>query len=577
MSTEKPTAPAPAPPHPPAVALPEAAPGLMTLRVNGKDHFIDPRKYRTLIEALRSLGYDIPHFCYHPGLKPDGNCRMCYVNMIDPKTGQPLMTPNLALQPFQPYPKPVISCREPLNPKGMIVETETPAVVKARAWVMEFLLINHPLDCAVCDKAGECMLQDYSYAHGKADSRFEEAKNEKAPKDLSAPGQEYGIKLWTDRCILCTRCVRFLEEVSGTRELSIVNRGDRCEIDIAAGHWLNNPLMGNVVDICPVGALIDRNLIFTYRAWYLRPTKSVCPACAKGCNIVLDADKQFVRRLRPRENVDVNGWWMCDYGRHDFHCVNSKRRVLFCQVKGKNELDIHSVAANAGARLKEYAKANPDSVAGLASAWLTLGEMHTFKQLFHEALGSRQTGALAQQPGKEELFPKFTIEADKNPNRAGLKMVLGADAEEQTAGIIAGINAGRIKAVYVVSGMPHYQPPPELLSALKKLELLVVQDLLHGPLTEAAHIVLPGSSFAEKSGVFINSQSRAQLLRRAIDPLAQGHDDLAVLQLVLRGAGAAEAKLDSSSEVFRKASENYAPLAGLTHKALGEKGLALAK
>jgi len=577
MTAEKSTASAPAALHPPGIALPAAPPGQMTLRVNGKDHFIDPKKYRTLIEALRDLGYDIPHFCYHPGLKPDGNCRMCYVNMIDPKTGQPLMTPNLAQQPFQPYPKPVISCREPLNPKGMIVETETPAVRKAREWVMEFLLINHPLDCAVCDKAGECMLQDHSYAHGKADSRFEEVKNEKAPKDLSAPDQKYGIKLWTDRCILCTRCVRFLEEVPGTRELSIIARGDRCEIDIAPGHWLNNPLMGNVVDICPVGALIDRNLMFTYRAWYLRPTQSVCPACSKGCNIVLDVDKQFVRRLRPRENLAVNGWWMCDYGRHDFHYINSKRRVLFCKVNGKDELDIQSVAANAGAHLKEYAKAGPQAVAGLASAWLTLEELHTFAQLLQESLGSRQTGVLAQPAGKEEVFPKFTIEADKNPNGAGANMIMGADAEGRTAEIVAGINAGRIKALYLVSSMPRYEPPPELLSALKKLEFLVVQDLLHGPLTEAAHIVLPGSSFAEKSGVFINSQNRAQLLRRAIDPLAQGHDDLSVLQLVLRGAGAVEAKLASAREVFRRLGGKYPQLAGLTHQALGESGLSLAK
>jgi len=578
MTAEKSTASTPAaPPHPPAVTLPEAPSGQMTLRVNGKDHFIDPKKYRTLIEALRALGYDIPFFCYHPGLKPDGNCRMCYVNLVDPKTGQPLMTPNLALQPFQPYPKPIISCREPLNPKGMIVETETPAVIKARAWVMEFLLINHPLDCAVCDKAGECMLQDHSYAHGKADSHFEETKNEKAPKDLSAPGQRYSIKLWTDRCILCTRCVRFLEEVSGTRELSIVSRGDRCEIDLAPGHWLNNPLMGNVVDICPVGALIDRNLMFTYRAWYLRPTQSVCPACAKGCNLVLDVDKQFVRRLRPRENVDLNGWWMCDYGRHDFHYINSRRRMLFCKVNGKDELDIQSVAANAGARLKEYAQAGPQAVAGLASAWLTLEELHTFRQLFQEALGSRQAGALYQPPGQEEVFPRFTIEADKNPNRAGLKLVLGPGVVEQTAEIIAGIHAGLIKALYLVSSMPHYEPPPELMSALKQLEFLVVQDLLHGPLTEAAHVVLPGSSFAEKSGVLVNAQNRAQLLRRAIDPLAQGHDDLAVLQLVLRGAGAAGAKPASACEVFRQVSGNYAPLAGLTHQALGEQGSPLAK
>jgi NADH-quinone oxidoreductase subunit G len=545
----------------------------MTLRVNGKDHFIDPTKYRSLIEALRDLGYDIPHFCYHPGLKLDGNCRMCYVNALDIKTGEPVTTLNLAAQPFQPYPKPVIACREPLNPKGMAVETETPAVIKGRQWVMEFLLINHPLDCAVCDKAGECTLQDYSYAHGNADSRFFETKNEKAPKDLSAADRRYGIKLWTDRCILCSRCVRFLDEISGTRELCIVKRGDRGEIAIAPGHWLNNALMGNVVDLCPVGALIDRNLMFTYRAWYLRPTRSVCPACSKGCNISVEALKQVVRRLRPRENRSVNDWWMCDDGRHDFHYINSKQRVTFCKVGGKDSLDILGVTAAVGARLKGFAAADPQSVAGLAGAWLTLEELHTLKRLFHDVLGCRQLGALAQAATQDEVFPGFRIEADRNPDRAGVALALGTDAEAETARIIEGMNAGRIKALYLVSSMPRYTPPPELLLALKKLEYLVVQDLRPGPLTDAAHVVLPGATFAEKDGVFINSRRRAQLLRRAIDPLPQGHDDLAVLQRVLQGTGAADAKLLPAREVFKQMSQAYPALSGLTHRALGEKGV----
>jgi NADH-quinone oxidoreductase subunit G len=549
----------------------------MTLRVNGKDHFIDAKKYRSLLEALRDLGYDIPHFCYHPGLRLDGNCRMCYVNVLDVKSGKPITAPNLAAQPFQPYPKPVISCREPLNPRGMAVETETPAVLRAREWDMEFFLINHPLDCPVCDKAGECVLQDYSFKHGKADSRFEEQKVEKAPKELSAEEQRYGIKLWTDRCILCTRCVRFLEEVSGTRELHIAERGDRSEIAVAPGHWLNNPLMGNVVDLCPVGALIDRNLIHSYRAWYLRPVPSVCPACSKGCNIVACTNKQLVQRLRPRENREVNGWWMCDEGRHDFHYINDKRRVLCCKAGGKDDLDIQGVTANVGARLKEFAKADPQSVACLASAWLTLEELHTLRQLFHEALGSKQIGVLAQAATKDEVFPQFIIEADKNPNRAGLKLVLGADAEAETARIIEGINAGRIKALYLVSGMPHYTPPPELLAALKKLEHLVVQDLLLGPLTEIAHVLLPSVTFAEKDGVFVNSHGHAQLLRRAIDPLPQGHDDLTIIQRVLRGTGASDTKLASAREVFRQMSAAYPPLAGLTHQTLGHKGVVLSR
>ena len=566
---------APAAPPQPAIVLPKAPDGMMTLRVNGKDHFIDPKKYRVLIAALHDLGYDIPHFCYHPGLEPDGNCRMCYINQIDTMSGKPIMTPNLSYQPLQMYPKPIISCREPLNPRGMVIETETPDVIKARSWVMEFLLINHPLDCPVCDKAGECMLQDNSFDHGKADSRFEEKKNEKAPKDLYAPGQEHGIKLWTDRCITCTRCTRFLDEVPGTSELYVINRGDRSEIDIAPGHPVNNPLMGNIVDICPVGALIDKDLMFTYRAWYLQPSKSICPDCSKGCNINVESQKQYVRRLRPRDNVDVNGWWMCDYGRHDFHYINDPKRVIMCRADGKASLDIQGVTQSVGMRLAEKAKADPTTVAGLFSAWLTLEEMYTFKQLFADTLNCLQVGMIAQEATHDEIFPKFKIEADKNPNRAGAHLIFGADAEANTNKIIEGINAGRIKTVYVVSSMPNYKPSAELTAALAKVEYLVVQDILSGALTEKAQVVLPGSSFAEKDGVFVNSQKRAQVIRRDIDPVGHGHDDLAILQRVLKAAGRADSKLSSTREVFRRMSESYPVLAGLTHQSLGEKGKVL--
>lgn len=559
----------------PAIELPKAPPGLMCLRVNGKDHFIDPKKYRTLIEALRELKYKVPHYCWHPGLEPDGNCRMCYVNQIDVMTAKPIMAPNLALQPSQPYPKPIISCREPLNPRGMIIETETPAVLEARKWIMEFLLINHPLDCPVCDKAGECKLQDYAYTHGRADSRFEELKNEKAPKDLGYPGQPHAIKLWTDRCILCTRCTRFLDEVSGTSELYVIQRGDRSEIDIAPGHPVNNPLMGNIVDICPVGALIDTDLMYTYRAWYLQKTASICPDCSKGCNITVQTAKEYVRRLQPRENVDVNGWWMCDYGRHDFHYINDRKRILFCRSDGTATMDALGVTQKVGAKLKEFASKDSERVAGLASAWMTLEEMHTFKQLL-DTIGCTQIGALAQASTQDEVFPRFKIEADKNPNRAGLRVIFGADVEAATARILDGINSGRIRALYLVANMPHFTPSAELLAAFKKLDYLVVQDILPGPLTEVAHVVLPGSTFAEKDGVFINSQQRAQVIRRTIDPLAHGFDDLTVLQRVLRAAGAPDTKLISAREVFRRMAGIYPALAGMSHQELGMKGRVLA-
>lgn len=564
----------PKPPADPVIKLPKAPDGMMTLRVNGTDHFINPKKYRTLIGALHDLGYDVPHFCYHPGLEPDGNCRMCYVNTIDVMTGKPMLGLQLARQPFERYPKPTISCREPLNPRGMVIDTNSPAVLEARKWVMEFLLINHPLDCPVCDKAGECMLQNNSYDHGKADSRFLEAKNEKPPKDLYNPDQPHGIKLWTDRCITCTRCVRFLDEVSGTSELYVTNRGDRSEISIAPGHPVNNELQGNIVDICPVGALIDKDLMYTYRAWYFQRTNSVCPDCSTGCNIEVHALKQYVRRLVPRENTDVNNYWMCDRGRHDFHYINADQRVMQGRIKDE-AWPVVSACEEAGKRLAEAAKADPAGVAALASAWLTLEEMHVLKTLFNETFKSNNIGLIAQADWQEAKFPKFKIEADHNPNRAGGKLIFGGDAEEKAKQIIADANAGKLKALYIASSMPHFEPSSELLEAIAKVPLVIVQDLQRGALSQKAAIVLPGASFAEKDGVYVNKDGRMQVLRRAVDPLGQGNDDLAVLQRVARGAGAPEAvsKLLSGREVFRRMAEKYPGLAGQTHLTLGKKGL----
>lgn len=510
--------------------LPKPPEGRMTLRVNGHDYFVDP-KQRSLLDALLALGIEVPHFCWHPGLPPDGNCRMCVVNLADPRTGKPICGPNLASWKMEP--KLFISCRTPLDSRGMMVETENERIRAARRAVLEFLQLNHPLDCPVCDKAGECMLQDNCFKYGSDHSRFIEEKNEKPPKELGP-----NMALWTDRCILCARCVRFLDKVAGTSELRIINRGDRNEIAVAADHPLDNPLEGNIADICPVGALINKRLIYSYRAWMLRPTPSVCPGCAKGCNIHVDAAKEYVRRLRPRACPEVNGFWMCDFGRFEFSYINARDRLLKATVDGQ-DAPVAEAARRAGERLAEYARKDPKTVAGLASTWLTVEELEAFKQLFAKTLGGAATGAFGRPDGREYVFPHFKIEADKNPNRAGAQLVLGEDCFQRAAKIIADARAKRVKALYLISAVPNFIPPADLLDALPSLELLVVQDLAAGEPSKHAHIVLPAASFAEKDGTFVNIAERKQKIRRAIDPLGEGYADLDVLRLVARGAGAA--------------------------------------
>ena len=274
---------------------------LVTLTIDGQT--VRVVKGMSILEAARSAGISIPHYCYHPGLSVVGSCRMCLVEV-------------------ERMPKLQASCATPVS-EGMVVRTQTPETLRNRQSVLEFLLLNHPLDCPVCDQSGECELQNYYMSHGRYDPRFNENKTK---RQKARPIGPYVI-LDQERCILCTRCVRFTDEISKTAEIGVIDRGHRSEIDIFPGIELNNRYSGNVVDICPVGALTDRDFRFQCRVWFLGRTPSVCPGCSRGCNIEIHYNERFnpryhdkrVHRLKPRYNRDVNGFWMCDEGRLSFH------------------------------------------------------------------------------------------------------------------------------------------------------------------------------------------------------------------------------------------------------------------
>lgn len=266
------------------------------ITVDGKT--IECKDRQMILQACLDNGITLPYYCYHPGLSIPASCRICLVEV-------------------EGIPKLVPSCQTPVR-DGMTVHSKSTKAIANQKQVMEYLLINHPLDCPVCDQAGECLLQDYSYGFGRSQSRFEEDKAKKPKKDV---GEH--VLLYSDRCIMCTRCVRFTREVAGTGELYVDGRGHREEIDIFPGKPLNNKLSGNVVDICPVGALLDKEFLFKQRVWLLKSTPSISPADAGGENIWIDYNEDVVYRIRPRYNAEVNTWWISDDTRYSY---SSRRR-----------------------------------------------------------------------------------------------------------------------------------------------------------------------------------------------------------------------------------------------------------
>ncbi len=286
-----------------------------TMRID--DIEVEVGRKENVIQAARKAGVEIPHYCWHPDLSVVASCRMCLVEVGDIRpSGEVVMGPKL-----------VPACQTPTK-ENMVVKTQTPKVKQSQSQTLEFLLLNHPLDCSICDQAGECYLQDYTYKFGKAHSRLQEPKIQRI--DKYHIGDQ--IALFTDRCVMCTRCVRFTREVSGTAELQVINRGSGEEIDVFPGHPCNNKLAGNVVDICPVGALCSKDFLYKKRVWWLKSQESVCTGCSTGCSIHVDQNEDHVYRLRPRENPLAQGRFMCDEGRFGFHYIRDPNRLVLPRV-----------------------------------------------------------------------------------------------------------------------------------------------------------------------------------------------------------------------------------------------------
>lgn len=478
--------------------------------IDGREIEIPDDARLNAIQAAERAGIHIPHYCWHPGLSVVGSCRMCLVEVgtRDAKTGQISMLPKL-----------VPACNTPAK-DGTVLVTNSEKVARARAMVEEDLLLRHPIDCPICDKAGECRLQDYHFQYGQAQRRAD-------VRPFTSRRRELGdnVTLFVDRCVLCSRCVRFTREISGSSELMMVNRGTHEEIDVVSGFPLDNKLSGNVVDLCPVGALCDKDFLYRQRVWFMRQRPSVCPHCATGCSILIDENQDRIYRIRPRENPHVNKWWICNDGRYGYPHVHSDRRLLVPQRRDKTAqgqgaaapVDWTSLVGELRQRLTKAGR-----LAALLSPFLTVEEAYMLAKLARR-LDPQAVLALGPIPtvGTDERFPNgFTISAEKCPNRRGVEEVL-AHFMRRIMGFeefLSELDGGQIRGAWVSGGYVRDWIDEANAQRFGGLDTLVVQDLFPSPLSQRADYVLPGAAFAERDGSYVNRRDHLQSMRAAIRP-----------------------------------------------------------
>ncbi|MBN2559866.1 MAG: (2Fe-2S)-binding protein [Phycisphaerae bacterium] len=516
---------------------------------------VECRDKISVLQAALEAGWDVPHYCYHPALSVVASCRLCLMEMKvpHPKTKELVWAPKL-----EP------SCQTPVR-DGMEVRFDSAKVKENQKRCMEFLLLNHPLDCPVCDQAGECLLQDYSERFGEATSRMVEAKHKNPKKDIGSK-----TLLYVDRCITCTRCVRFCDEIAGTGELCVVSRGSRAEIDVFAGVPLENALQGNVVDICPVGSLLDKDFLMKQRVWFLEGTASICPGCSAGCAIRIDHNDGRVWRLKPRYNPGVNDWWMCDEGRFGWKTVHDPKRLNRLIVRRGQEgqtLDWSELPELARVRFEQVVNRDGAAKVGaLLSPFMSCEEAWLLAR-FIRGVAPAATLAMGPVPveGEDETFPKrrnvetskrrdvdreglredsrpgesrihrrdagatgdgeavkFTIRAEKCPNRRGVEMVLagmgGHVATFEEFAEKAG--EGAFSAAWIVGGYPAEWVTKDFAKAIERIGVVFAQDLYANAVTDTAVVTVPGCTWAERSGCFVNCDGKIQPFEAAVAPPA---------------------------------------------------------
>jgi len=543
--------------------------------LDGKE--IEFKPGQTIMEAAKENGITIPHFCWHPKLSISGNCRVCLVEI-------------------EKMPKLAISCATTAA-EGMVVYTNSEKALSARNAVMEFLLINHPLDCPICDEAGECKLQDYAYSHSVGESRFVE---EKVHKQKRVPLGPY-VMFDGDRCISCSRCIRFCDEIAKAPELTFVKRGDRVTITTFPGQEMDNPYSLNTTDICPVGALTNRDFRFKARVWEMSANKSICPGCSRGCNSEIWVKDNKILRITPRLNEEVNSYWMCDHGRvNTFKHINAENRIDGPFIRKEGTL-IKAEWNEAFQKASQELLSFPNNqIAFIGSAYATLEDNFVLAKFANSVIGTKHLDFM------RHVDPSFGDDIlrkdDITPNTLGAEAVgvKPANGGLSLEGIIKGVQEGSIKALFIAEDdlITVY---PELENSFAKLELLIVCASNFNKTTSLADIIFPAATFAEKNGTFVNFQGRVQRIKpavtttesdRALDGLAmsrldkfgtkydswaQGHkyDAKSTWKILVSLSSVMNKKLkfNLAEEVFTEISKTIDAFKGLNYDLIGELGV----
>ncbi len=545
---------------------------MATVIVNNTPVEIGADERLNCIQAAAKIGVEIPAYCWHPALSVVASCRMCLVEVGDKKPDGTV----------QMQPKLVPGCQTPAK-DGTVIISDSPKVQEARKATLEYLLLNHPLDCPTCDQAGECFLQDFSYRYGRGYSRLQEPKNEKPDKDHI--GDQ--ITLFTDRCIMCTRCVRFTREISGTSELQVVSRGSHEEIDIFPGHPCDNKLAGNVVDICPVGALCSKDFLYKQRVWWLKTATSVCPNCSTGCSVHVDQNEDHVYRLQPRPNPLAQGHFMCDDGRFGWKYTHSEQRLGSPGLRASGQIvskDWDSVLQSVRGALKKAAESGANRIGAMISPWMTVEEAWL---LCSYLTGLSPKVTLAMGPvrivGEDDHYPKdvkgravepvtFTIRAEKCPNRAGVELVLKHFVKEVIPAeeLLRLAASGQFKAVWLVGGDPDGWISELQAEAFSTTDTVIVQDFLPSPVIRHATHLLASGTFVEREGVFVNHRGLAQLIQKAVRSPDDARPDHRILWDLAERRG-----LFNGDALRKEISEAVPSLALLANSSLAENGVIL--
>lgn len=491
------------------------------LTINGVA--LEFEKGQSIIDVALKSDIEIPHYCYHPGLSVPANCRICLAEIWQPnaRSGQLELIPKL-----------MPTCHTAAV-DGMVVRTDTAKSVANQRAVMEFLLINHPVDCAVCDQAGECSLQDYSYDYGRSQSRFQEDKIKNPKKDVGPH-----VLLYSDRCIMCTRCVRFTKEVTETSELLVDGRGGTEMIDVFPGVPLDNELSGNVVDLCPVGALLDKDFLFQQRVWFLTKTPSIDGITASGDNISIEHAQGVVYRIKPRDNPQVNQWWITDEVRYGWKFVHSESRLQLPSVRAhsaQGQLDAPAAWQSAMDRAVEVLQHGSRSgrIALLVSPMLSCEDAFLLGRaiLAIDPCAVVGIGPVPRSGENRTLTGGFTIHAEKAPNARGVRRVLEALAAAEPArrgaaqpavcdvdGFIAALTSAGAGVALITGNYPSAWATDAVVGALSTRRIVLL-DTLPNRLFDCAEVTLPTATWIEKAGSFENANGRLQSFERAISPI----------------------------------------------------------